>query len=111
MPVGAVDMRAYEAETVAARLESCANVGVKGVINFLNTWSQTLTHIQKEILAVFKEYVMSKKLVSFWCRAFQNGQTGLTDEPQAEKWHLAWEGIIHEERYVKMCKIEAQYNI
>jgi hypothetical protein len=80
---------------VAARLESCANVEVKGVINFLNTWSRTLTHIHRETLAVFKEYVMSKKLVSFWCRAFQNGQASLTDEPQAERWHLVWEGIIH----------------
>jgi len=37
MPVNAVDMRAYEAVTVAARLESCANVEVKGAINFLST--------------------------------------------------------------------------
>jgi hypothetical protein len=37
MPVKAVKMRAYEAVTVAARLASCANVEVKGVINFLNT--------------------------------------------------------------------------
>jgi len=37
MPVNAVDMRAYEAVTVAARLESCVNMEVKGVINFLST--------------------------------------------------------------------------
>jgi hypothetical protein len=37
MPVKAVNMRAYEAVTMAKRLERFANVEVKGVINFINT--------------------------------------------------------------------------
>src|SRR5215510_7609649 len=67
---------------MASRIEQWTNVEVRGVIRFLQAKGNTPSEIQRELVTVYGDQVMSKKQIWVWCKAFNEGRFDLTDEPR-----------------------------
>jgi hypothetical protein len=60
--------------------ENLSSVELLAVIRFLNAKQKSPTKIQKEVVEVYGENVISRKQVSMWCNQFKEGWTSLLDE-------------------------------
>jgi hypothetical protein len=116
--VKAVEVQACEAVAVAARPGNGANEEMQGTVQLLHTQGKTLTQIHRDKVTGYSERVMNREPVSMWCTASQNGWINLTGELQAWRPRTSTlgdihcvEGLIHEDRCVKIFEIVAQLKI
>ena len=64
---------------MSALIEEWSNVEIRSVIRFLHAKGKGPTEIDRELLTVYGEGVMTRKQVSIWCTAFSEGRTNVED--------------------------------